>query len=651
MKMKNKSILIKISARIVFVILSSLWIFAIGVFAQTTEVSGRVYEFDEKGKYDYSNTRSTEAIALSNTYGAFTVSGEIKYNGKVNSFVSYTVNGDSVALVYEYSDKLLKATDENWHLIEDKSKTVADIKLDANIGKGTMILQTSKDGRNWLTDLVLTNVFEETPNQSHEFYKPNSVQLSNGCFYRLIVAYEKARKVGESKILFVTTDEIEYKKVAEVYEFYLHDTNQTASDFTNIKTLGSVVNTGKDNGYSEANPLDLKDPHYGWTVGEFFISGYTRDTTDNGTPVFLKNVGDQITLWFNLKQDINKLNGDENLVIANDTNGYDKYFQTAKTDMGRGTLIIRYTDEKGVKHDPEIYTNYLEANARTSADTIVKLFEEGDYEIALDYEIKSTPRKVGKIEVIPEYTNYRIFFEFAVRNGNCMVFPFDIKTGSELTEESITENGFRLDMAKSRYLTIDVTRSVVTMGANGYTEDIRFNRPAKDGDQYTDEGIYSFSVKNLYTGESTTKKIYVGSTDYMKALSLNKISVTELNDQISQGGIIETDGTITLPPTTVEAEDSYEPTMEMLTTDPEQENETQETIITDFSVEQSMSENSEDLVDNPSEPIDSIESGDSQEDTSKGAPVVPIVVGSLVVLGGATTVFATRKKKNGGMGQ
>jgi hypothetical protein len=433
----------------------------------------------------------------------------------------------------------------------------------------------------------------------------------------------------------------------------LHDANQASNEHTTIKSLGSVVNTGKDNGYSESNPLDLKDPHYGWTVGDFFISGYTRDTTDaDGTPVFLKNVGDQITLWFNLKQDINKLNSDENLIIADDTNGYDKYFQTAKMDMGRGTLIIRYTDEKGIKHGPEIYTNYLEANARTSADTIVKLFEEGDYEIALDYEIKSTLHKVGSIEVIPEYTNYRVFFRFSVRNGNCMVFPFDIETGGELSEESITENGFRLDMAKSRYLTIDVTRSVITMGANGYTEDIRFNRPAKDGDQYTDEGIYSFSVKNLYTGESTTKKIYVGSTDYMKALSLNKITVTELNDQISQGGIIETDGTITLPPPPEEVEDLVEPTMEVLTTDSEGENIPQETTTSDSSSEHSPSEKSEDVVDSSSENIDSTESYDNSEDTSKGAPVVTVVLGSLVVLvGGATTAYITKKKKNGGMGQ
>lgn len=39
--------------------------------------------------------------------------------------------------------------------------------------------------------------------------------------------------------------------------------------------LGEVVNAGKDNGYSEVHKIDSKDPHFGWTLGSFFVSGYT----------------------------------------------------------------------------------------------------------------------------------------------------------------------------------------------------------------------------------------------------------------------------------------------------------------------------------------------------------------------------------------
>jgi hypothetical protein len=306
--------------------------------------------------------------------------------------------------------------------------------------------------------------------------------------------------------------------------------------------------------------------------------------------------------------------------------------------MGRGTLIIRYTDEKGVQHEPEIYTNYLAANATTSADTVVKLFEEGDYEVALDYEIKKTPRKVGSIEVIPEYTNYRIFFTFKVRNGNCMVYPFDVTTGAELTDEAITPNGFRLDMAKSRYLTIDVTRAVVTMGANGYVEDVRFNRPAKDGDQYTDEGIYTFSVKNLFTGESTTKKIYVGDTGYMRALSLNKMTVSDLNYQVSQGGIVEDDGTITMPPPPTEPE----------TTPENEESSSEEEVKTDDISSVETSEKKDDAnvpVENSGEESSAISENQSEDGTGKGSPALPIALGGLLVAGGAGAAIVSRKKK------
>lgn len=512
---------------------------------QEETVAGRVYFFEENEHYDYVNAETFEKTSTDNTYGIFTISGDIVEKSELDGVASYMVSGDAVSLKYEYTDALLNADEEEWHLTEDNSKTIADIKLDHEIDNGTVILQTSKDGITWLNDVELTNVFEDVPVQNEAFYKANDVQLSNGCYYRVIIAYETRKKVGQDEILFIKNDKNEYKKYAEVYEFYMKNRDSEASsDAVLSKTLGTVTRTESE-GYTGTKKIGINDVHYGWELGQFFVSGYTRETSDQqNRPVFLKNVGDQITLWFNLKQDISKLNDDENLTISDDDSGYDQYFQIKKTDMGHGTLIIRYTDEQGVKHDPEIYTNYLEANASTSADTIVKLFEEGDYEVALDYEIKSVPRKVAGIEIVPDYTDYRIAFEFSVRNGNCMVYPFDVNTGAELNDEAITADGFRLDMAKSKYLTIDVQRSVVTEGANGYVEDIRFNRPAKDGEEYTEEGIYTFNVKNLYTGENTTKKIYVGSSDYMNALSVNKITVDALNTQLSNGAVLKADGTL-----------------------------------------------------------------------------------------------------------
>ena len=498
-------------------------------------VPGRVYSFDNKNSYKFSEEEQFENTEFSvNTYGFFSLNGAISEEEERDGIPAYGVDGGQVSLFYTYGDTLLNAPDEDWHLISDKSKTVDSLKLKSDIKNGAIILQTSQDGKRWVDDVTLTNVFKKVPREDQSFYTTRGVQLSNGCYYRVIIVYETERTVGENKLLFVVkTDDNEHERHAEVYEFYLYDRNseENVDTSTKSKSLGSVTRTGTNNGYKGSKDFDIKDPHYGWELGDFFVSGYTRETENkDGKPVFLKNVGDQITLWFNLRQDINKLNGDTDLSIAED-DGYDQYFQTPKTSFGRGALIIRYTDEEGVQHDPEIYANFLEANATTSADTIVQLFEEGDYEVALDYEIKSVPRKVAGIEVIPEYTDYRIYFEFAVRNGNCMVFPFDVATHEELTNRAITENGFYLDLARSRYLEINVQRSVITEGASGLTEDVRFNRPAKDGDEYTDPGLYTISVKNLYTNETTTKELFVGSDNLLDEYLAQGVSMEDLVEE------------------------------------------------------------------------------------------------------------------------
>lgn len=242
--------------------------------------------------------------------------------------------------------------------------------------------------------------------------------------------------------------------------------------------IGSAVNAGLDTGYSESAEFSRDDWHFGWELGRFSITGYTSMTEDGqGRPVFLKTAGDEIKLSFKLNQDIDALNGSENLSINADADGYNQHFGIDRTDFGRGTLIIRQTNYQNATSEPQIYTDYLEG-IEVGADTEVVLLEEGNYEVQLDYEMRNDPRRVGPVSLVPEYANYKIDFYFEVRNGNCMVFPFDLATGSELANEAYAPNGFYLDLAKSRYLDINVKKEVLTEGANGLVEDTRFNKPA-----------------------------------------------------------------------------------------------------------------------------------------------------------------------------
>lgn len=286
-----------------------------------------------------------------------------------------------------------------------------------------------------------------------------------------------------------------------------------------------AVNAGVDTGYAKQDTISGDDKHFGWRLGRFFLTGFTRVTADeNQQPVFIKTLGDSVTLWFDLEQDIDALNGNAQLSLAADANGYDQQFGIPKTNFGRGTLIVRHTDYQNAKNEPAVYTDYLLAKGTTGANTRIVLHEEGDYEVALDYEVQD-----GELtHITSKFGNYRIFLRFSIRNGNCMVYPFDLLTGAELQNTSVAEAGFSLDLARSRYLDINVRRAVLVETANGVIEDERFNRPAKDGDRYTQEGIYTISVSNRYTGEATTKTIFVGSQALLETYVRNGFSLERL---------------------------------------------------------------------------------------------------------------------------
>lgn len=309
----------------------------------------------------------------------------------------------------------------------------------------------------------------------------------------------------------------------------------------------------KDHGFTDGTTISNDDPHFGWSLGKFYITGFSDTGKEDDNTIFFKTVGDELTLSFALDQNIDKLNKDESLSIGSDKKGYDEYFGVEESDFGRGTLIVRYTDYENLTHDAIVYNDYLTGVAKGKADTKIKLAEEGDYEIALDYEVKNDKRVVFGKSIAPSRHDYRIFCKFSVRNGNTMIYPFDVKTKAELNNGSITENGFYLDTAKSRYLNLNIKKEILKEGATGLTEDTRFNKVAKDGEQFTDEGIYTITATNRYTNETTTKKIYVGTNDVLKAFVSSNLSIEEIQTQLANGATVDANGVI-IPATATKAE-------------------------------------------------------------------------------------------------
>lgn len=522
---------------------------ALALEEDAERIEGKVYTFGKNNAYEFSTGEESVSSSKTQTYGSLSIIGkELTVDSAMSKdgIIAYSVPDGSVSIQYTYSGAMLHEAGEDWYLVDDNTNSIDAFKLENNIQKGALVLQKSIDHMNWYNVSVQTNAFKNTPIQNGTLYETTDIEMINGCYYRLIVVYETARKVGTSKVaLVIPKDEIEYKRTAEVYEFYVANKNkhiEPLNSSTKRYSLGDTVLVSDFASYSGTKEINKEDLHYGWSLGNFFVSGFTSRVVNKDEVVFLKNAGDVVTLWFNLSQNINALNNNADLTITSDENGHDQYFQTPTTKFGKGMLIIRYTDHENIKQDPVMYYDYLLANTMMGTNTRVQLFEEGDYEVALDYE-------VTKDQFIPQSHHYRIFFKFSVRNANCMVYPFDVVTGAELTNSSVTENGFRLDLAKSRYLNLYIKKEVWVEGADGLTEDTRFNSTAKDEDRYTEEGIYTITVKNQYTGKETTKKIYVGTNRILAACANTNYSIAEIQRMIEQGATIYEDGSITMPNT------------------------------------------------------------------------------------------------------
>ena len=475
---------------------------------------GQQYKFDSDSKYAIKDASSKSKI------NGKTQFGEIKLNGNLNRL----------------SDK------DGFKAYEVSSGTIS---IEYNILSGAVIIQTSQDGENWIVDKAYTDVLNKEGKYQSNIYESNYVQQANGCYFRILIAYQTEKLIEEKNVLFVDTSDYEKTRWLEVYKFYIVDKEQGLANSVNT-TPRTVFQDSKyrkkvkKDGYTGEVKEDVDDPHFGWNLGDFTINGYTaKDDDKDETPVFLKNVGDQVTLWFTLNQDINKLNNDKDLFINADTKAWDERFEIPKTNFKKGTLIIQQTDAEGAEGDPVIFTNYLEANVRTGADTKVKLFEEGDYEVALDYEIKDTS------SVVDSTSNDRVSFKFKIRNSDCNIFLFDTVTQSELSDRSNTENGFRLDYANSKYLDVYVEQKAIHFNGTSYSVDTRGNKSAKNGSEYTEEGIYEISIQHDYNNNRTTEKtIFVGSSPIIKALSKNNITIADINNFLAQGYKIDNEGSL-----------------------------------------------------------------------------------------------------------
>lgn len=544
-------------------VLTSIIMILIGVFAVNSldtyaaekkeTLTGKTYDLGEKDEYEISIAES-----VSDKASRFYLNGDISEVSTKNGFVSYAVESGNLKIM---ADKTFGTTlftpkkEQDWHIITDKSKVLDSTKLTENIGSGAIVVQTSKDGKTWINVDVETDIYEKMDmlnkrtingESINAFYETTNVQITTGCYYRILVAYKLQRTVDPSKIFWVEVKNTEQKERLEIYEFYAYNPNVNQAeklDTADAYEFSDVYRVDSQDGFKNPTAIKSDDPHNDWTLGKFYVSGYTDVMYDGSIPVFLKVPGDKAALWFSLEHALDKCNGRTDVKVEYISSGSDIYFGTPTiNDFGRGALIIRKTD-KNNKKERYIYTNYLEASAAVGVNTRVDLFEEGDYEVALDYQLHYDKPFVFGTTTTKTLT-YRVFFKFKVRNGDVSAFIRDVDTNQFITNGNIAENGFYIDVANSQYLTLFIKREILSESLDGLVEDTKFSGVAKEGRHYTDEGIYTVTVNNLATGDSVEKKVYVGDSDILKAHVTTGVSISEINERLAAGAYIDESGYI-----------------------------------------------------------------------------------------------------------
>ena len=521
-------------------------------------IPGECFYLEKKAKYDFSGRAHAKKHAAGAGTNRFYVEGNISEVGKNNGFVSYAVKSGNLKIKVDkqFAKSLVNGNNpKSWHIITDQTQTVYGRKLLHKIGTGAIIIQTSKNGKTWIDSDEETDIFKKWDDINNRvingekinaYYKTNDVQLTNGCYYRIIVAFKIKKEISSSKVLLFDKKNYQESEFVEVYKFYAYDPSvdreetlnpEAAYEFNDVKRVDS------EKGFANPKQIAANDPHNDAYIGRFYISGYTSEDENKECPTFLKVPGDKMALWFYLEQPLNKCFGRTDVKVNDIKSGSDSHFGTPTIDnFGKGALIVRKRGKKNHK-ERQIYTNYLEASATVGANTRIDLFEEGDYEVALDYQLHYDKPFVFGTKTT-KTLSYQMLFRFNVRNGDISAFIRDIDTKQFLNSGDIAEHGFYIDLAKSKYLKSAIRREVLSDSIDGLVEDPQFDGIAVEGRKYTDEGIYTVTVENPATGRSIEKRVYVGNSDVLIAHMKTGLSISEIKEKLASGAYVDEDGQI-----------------------------------------------------------------------------------------------------------
>lgn len=181
------------------------------------KVKGIYYEVKDNNNYKYQDAEAVNQMSFGNeTAGSLYINGVNLSEDNYNGVAAYGVSGN-ISFSYVYDNTLLGASKDEWHIVSDKTKKVAGNKLDSDILKGTVIIQKSYDGITYENAVNPVVNFFDGNTSGKELYKSSGEDISQGVYYRIIVAYKTEKCTGK----FLWIDQYDAKRHIEVYDLFV----------------------------------------------------------------------------------------------------------------------------------------------------------------------------------------------------------------------------------------------------------------------------------------------------------------------------------------------------------------------------------------------------------------------------------------------
>ena len=170
---------------------------------QTKTLTGDEYQFTDSEKYniDEKTPVGKTSSAASNSFGTLSITGEYEVMEKQSGYRAFDVKKGNIRIKYDFEKSKLITNDNAYNLYDDSCEEINGYDMDKDVDFGAILVQTSFDGQKWATDTALTNVFVQNSPLSDHIYETNNIQLVNGCYYRIIVAYEERKRQAKQIIL------------------------------------------------------------------------------------------------------------------------------------------------------------------------------------------------------------------------------------------------------------------------------------------------------------------------------------------------------------------------------------------------------------------------------------------------------------------